>query len=122
MEFEIHKKINIIAIWIIIGFLLFIFQIAILGLKPYNSEPFLSTIKNWKKKPILDILEEDNGNHLEEITFYGKKLYLQRMDKKFNYPYLMKRSEKFKDEGKKGGKDSNRNTIYFPKYEPCPIN
>ena len=118
MEFEIHKKINIIAIWIIIGFLLFIFQLAILGLKQYNSKSFVSTIKNWKKKPILDILEEDNGNHLEEITFCGKKLYLQRMNKKFNYPYLMKRSKKFEDEGNECGRDDRENTIYFPKYEP----
>ena len=68
MEFEIHKKVNIIPIWIIIGFLLFIFQLSILGLKQYDTEPFVSTIKNWKKKPILDILEADNGNNLEKIT------------------------------------------------------
>ena len=118
------NKFFITFVWGILSTLIFILQSVLISDGQYNSKKFKETIKNWKNTPILDISIYSDEKYYKEkdsIKIGSTKLYLRKMDKKYNYPHLLVRSKNLVSK-KVCGKDNNGNDIYFPAYEECPIN
>jgi hypothetical protein len=101
-------------------------------LKPYyNSREFNDLKLNYQKSPITEI---EKGEHLklnyiytdiinEDVEYLndwkGYSFNIERMDKKYTYPYIINHNSK---NTKLCGNDSIYNELYFPKDVICPIN
>jgi len=105
--------------------MLFIFQIILCSLYQIDSKNLNELISNWKKTPILNFLNnssEEGYNKNDYIIIKGEKIFVKRMEKKYNYVYLKSRGHKMENSLKKCGNDYFNNIIYFKKNEECPIN
>ena len=106
--------------------ILFIFQIILNASYQYDSKDLNDIIKNWKKSPIIGFSLSYEGENYDKNDFFEfddeKKIYIKRMPKKFNFPYLMSRVNKLLEKKKCGTDEKYENPIYFEKYEECPIN
>ncbi len=101
-------------------------------LKPYyNSREFNDLKLNYQKSPITEI---EIGEHLKLNYIYtdiineddeylndwkGYSFNIERMDKKYTYPYIINYNSTNK---KLCGHDSVGNELYFPNDVDCPIN
>ncbi len=116
---------NLFYIYFLIFLNLFIFQIILSASYQYDSEYLNDIINNWKKSPIIGFslsYKGENYNKNDFFEFYNQKIYIKRMPKKFNFPYLKSRENKLLEKKKCGTSELNENPIYFEKYEECPIN
>ena len=105
--------------------MLFIFQIILCSLYQIDSKNLNELISNWKKTPILNFSNnssEEGYNKNDYIIIKGEKIFVKRMEKKYNYVYLKSRGHKMENSLKKCGNDYFNNIIYFKKNEECPIN
>ena len=105
--------------------MLFIFQIILCSLYQIDSKNLNKLISNWKKTPILNFSinsNEEGYNKNDYIIIKGEKIFVKRMEKKYNYVYLKSRGHKMENSLKKCGNDYYNNIIYFKKNEECPIN
>ena len=66
--------------------------------------------------------EGENYDKKDFFEYNNEKIYIKRMPKKFNFPYLISRENKLLEKKKCGTDDEDVNPIYFEKYEECPIN
>ena len=88
---------NLFYIYFLIFLNLFIFQIILSASYQYDSEYLNEIINNWKKSPIIGFslsYKGENYNKNDFFEFYNKKIYIKRMPKKFNFPYLKSRENK----------------------------
>ena len=121
---DIDWKLILVLSCLIFSIVLLILQATLLGIKPYYKDGLNDLLTNWKKSPILDIIEINNTidyKFNEYIRFENKNLYIKRMKSKFTFPYLMKRSKNIKINKHNCFKKSPIE-IDFPYYEKCPIN
>ena len=118
---ELHH-LNIFSV-IILLLVLFIFQI-ILIVSESKYKKLNEKIKNWKKSPILGFSLSYEGENYDKVEYFEvnkTKIYIKRMPKEFNLPYLLKRENTLLEK-KQCGTDESHNPIYFERYEECPIN
>ena len=121
---DIDWKLILVLSCLFFSIVLLILQATLLGIKPYYKDGLNDLLTNWKKSPILDIIEINNTidyKFNEYIRFENKNLYIKRMKSKFTFPYLMKRSKNIKINKHNCFKKSPIE-IDFPYYEKCPIN
>ena len=105
-------------------FISFIFQIILSSTYHFNSKNLNTLIDNWKTPPIIGFslsFEGENYNKNDYFDFKSTSIYIKRMPKKFNFPYLKKRITKLVKK-KNCGTDNIGDEIFFDKYEECPIN
>ena len=112
-------------------FIIFIFYIILLFLYlslyisyQFDSSEFNNLLLNWKKQPIIDFSQtftEEGYDKNDYIEINRTKIYVKRMNKTFNFPYLKVRQNK-DDYDKNCGTDTFYNSIYFKFDEECPIN
>ena len=65
----------------------------------FDSPEFNDLLSNWKKTPIINFSktfnEEEWYDKNDFIIILGKKIFVKRMNKKYNFPYLKVREYKF---------------------------
>ena len=93
-----------------------------------DKEKYDALKKNWEKSPIISIsLDQNYVNNLKgkiyqnNVTALNKALTIKRLDKKYNYEYLLR-----EDMNEPGfhpcGKDWEGNYLFLPNDIECPIN
>ncbi len=107
----------------IIFFILILLLLRIVRIVIENKEykQLNEYINNWEKNPIIDIstdYSKKGFNENDYFTINSIKLYFKRTKKKYIYPILINKGFTNK---KICGKINNI-SIFFPKYEKCPIN
>lgn len=125
-----YKCLTIISYIISFAFLIasIIFNILCFKSNPFNDELYEEKILNWKKIPIVSISINDNILYKfnrkikkSDLGDIAKMFKIERMDKKFDYQYLLK-----EDVGDKEfhpcGTDKLNNYLFLPKDIDCPIN
>jgi hypothetical protein len=130
-------------IFVIINLIFFfpwVFLLIKLIYSPYNSSIIDDIKLNYEMTPITKIelqnyssLENSYNNsdkpyllgkiyrkdNLGNLTIWkGISFYVERMNKNYKYPYLLKKDIK----KKKCGVDDNNSSLYIPSNEKCPIN
>ena len=121
----------------LIFFFPWIFLLIKLIYSPYNSSIIDDIKLNYEMTPITKIVLQDYSSlensynnsdkpyllgkiyrkdNLGNLTIWkGKSFYVERMNKNYKYPYLLKGK-------KKCGVDDNNSPLYIPSNEDCPIN
>lgn len=118
-----YKCLTIISYIISFAFLIasIIFNILCFKSNPFNDELYEEKILNWKKIPIVSISINDNILYKfnrkikkSDLGDIAKMFKIERMDKKFDYQYLLK-----EDVGDKEfhpcGTDKLNNYLFLPK-------
>ena len=129
-----------LILFVIINLIFFfpwIFLLIKLIYSPYNSSIIDDIKLNYEMTPITKIVLQDYSSlensynnsdkpyllgkiyrkdNLGNLTIWkGKSFYVERMNKNYKYPYLLKGK-------KKCGVDDNNSPLYIPSNEDCPIN
>ena len=117
---ETNIRFIFLKIGLLVLFISFILQCILCGSNSFKSINFL--ISNWKKTPIIGLsLSKNNEGYNEDDYFKinSTKIYIKRMNKKYNFLYLKSRNfgKFYYKTYKKCG-----NYTYFKVNEECPIN
>ena len=121
MNFVILIFLFIIGTFFIIQFILhFILFLSY----QFDSPEFNNLLSNWKKTPIINFSttfnEEEGYDKNDFIKINETTIFVKRMNKKYNFPYLKVREYKFHYH-KICGTDFKNNFIYFKMEEQCPV-
>ena len=114
---EIDAKFIFLIIGLVLLLISFILQCILCGLTSFKSIKDL--IPNWKKIPIIGFSLSNNDEGFNKNDYFqinSTKIYIKRMDEKYNLLYLNSRTKNQNYEKKCG------NNIYFKEIEECPIN
>ena len=95
---------------------------------PYNKGVYEDLKTNWEKSPIISIsIDQNYFNNLNgkinenNVKDLHKALTVKRLDKKYNYKYLLR-----EDVNEPGfhpcGTDKAGNHLFLPNEVECPIN
>ena len=95
---------------------------------PYNFEEINNLKESWEKSPIISISFDENyfynlGQKINKnnVKDLHKALIVKRLDKKYNYKYLLKEDVNDPD-FHPCGKDGEDNFLFLPNGVECPIN
>ena len=118
---EINIKFIFLIIGLLVLFISFILQSILCVSTSFKSFNYLIT--NWKKTPIIGFSLSKNNEGYNENEFFkihSTTIYIKRMDKKYNFLFLKRRSIDIFH--RKNECPFYSYSINFKKNEECPIN